>query len=104
MLVFALVSGVAVVVLVTLAMLPLRFPTASDKRVAIAAAASERFFLGALVAPVAAGLHLNAVAVGAVLGLGLSIGPALITKSYPPILGLGLLFGVGTGLVYEWVY
>jgi hypothetical protein len=46
-------------------------------------------------------LHFNAIAIRVVLGIGLSIGSALITKSFAPILSLGLLLGAGTGLAYE---
>lgn len=80
---------------------PLTFPTREDKRTALLAAAADRFFLGALVGPVAAGLNLNGLLVGAVLGVGLSIGSALVTKSYAAILVMGLLLGGAVGLVYE---
>jgi hypothetical protein len=65
------------------------------------AAAADRFFLGLLVGPVAAGTGLYGVLVGAGLGVGLSIGSAFITKSYVPILVMGLLLGTGVGVAYE---
>jgi hypothetical protein len=103
-LLFALLAGVAAALLAAASMLPLRFPTPSDKRVAIAAAAVDRFFLGLVIGPVAAALHLNGPAVGAVLGLGLSIGSALITRTYLPILALGTLLGAAVGLAYELLF
>ena len=100
-LVFALVAGLVVAVLAVVSMLPLRFPSSRDKRVAVVAAAADRFFLGFVIGPVSAALHLSGLVIGAILGLGLSIGSAMITKSYAPILVLGIVLGVGVGLAYE---
>jgi hypothetical protein len=98
---FALVAGLVAAVVAVASMLPLRFPSPRDKRVAMAAAAADRFFLGFVVGPVAAAVDLNGLVVGVVLGLGLSIGSALVTKTYVPILALGALLGAGVGLAFE---
>ncbi len=101
---FALRAGVIVAARAAGTMVPLPFPTPRDKRTAILAAAVERFCLGFVIGPAARGLGANGLAVGLLLGLGLSIPSALITKSYAPILDLGLLFGLGVGLAYQFVY
>jgi hypothetical protein len=101
---FAVVAGLVAALVAVASMLPLRFPSRHDKRVAVAAAAADRFFLGLVVGPAAAGLNVNGLLIGAVLGLGLSIGSALVTKSYAPILVLGTLLGAGVGLAYELVF
>jgi hypothetical protein len=98
---FALFAGLIAAGVAVAVMLPLTFPTREDKRTALLAAAADRFFLGGLVGPVAVGLNLNGLLVGAVLGIGLSIGSALVTKSYVPILVMGLVLGIGVGLAYE---
>jgi hypothetical protein len=98
---FALFAGLIAAAVAVAMMLPLTFPTRDDKRTALLAAAADRFFLAALVGPAASGLKLNGLLVGALLGIGLSIGSALVTKSYVPILVMGLLLGVSVGLVYE---
>ena len=97
---FALIAGLIVGTVDTLVMVPLPFPSPEAKRTAMIAAFIERFFLGFVVGPVAAGLDANAILVGAVLGLGLSVPTALITKSYVPIVALGLLGGVTVGIAY----
>jgi hypothetical protein len=101
MLAFALLSGLAAALVAVGSMIPLRFDTVADKRIAMTAAAADRFFLGLLVAPVASASGLHGVLAGAGLGVALSIGSALITKSYVPILVMGLLLGTGVGMAYE---
>jgi hypothetical protein len=98
---FAVFAGLIAAVVAVAVMLPLAFPTREDKRTALLAAAADRFFLGALVGPAAAALGMNGLLIGAVLGVGLGIGSALVTKSYLPILVTGLLLGIGVGVAYE---
>jgi len=57
-----------------------------EKREAIAAAFVDRVLIGAL------------------LGLGLSIPSALITRAYVPILLIGTIGGLAVGLAYELIY
>jgi hypothetical protein len=82
-------------------MLPLEFDSAAEKRQAITGAFVERFFLGFLIGPAASGLGVNGIIIGALLGVGLSLGTALITKTWAPILGMGLLTGIAVGIAYE---
>ena len=101
---FALIAGLIVGTVDTLVMVPLPFPSPEAKRTAMIAAFIERFFLGFVVGPVAAGLDANGILVGAVLGLGFSVPTALVTKSYVPIIALGLVGGVAVGVAYVVVY
>jgi len=101
---FALTAGLIVGTVDTLVMVPLPFPSREAKRTAMTAAFIERFFLGFVVGPVAAGLDANGILVGAALGLGFSVPTALITKSYVPIIALGLVGGVAVGVAYVVVY
>lgn len=90
-----LLAGVTVVLL----MLPMSFP---DKRAALTAAFVSRFSIGFLTANTALPFH--PIAVGAGIGLLLSIPDALITKAYVPILVIGTIIGAlcGTAVLY-WV-
>jgi hypothetical protein len=101
---FAAVAGLATGGLAVLAMLPIPFPTAAERQVALIAAFVDRTVLGFAVGPVARGLSVNGVAVGIVLGAGFSVGAALIARAYLPIIGLGVLFGTAVGAAYEFVY
>ena len=75
-------------------MLPLSFP---DKRTALAAAFLDRFAIGFLSAQVS--LPLPHWAVGAVVGLLVSLPSAVVTKAYVPILVVGLVGGAICGLI-----
>lgn len=92
---FALVAGLLLAVIFTALMIPLPFPTPQEKRTAMGAAFLERFWHGFIIGPVASGLGANGILVGAVLGLGLSIPTAVITKSYIPVIPLGLHHRIG---------
>jgi hypothetical protein len=98
---FSFIAGTVAAVIDSSVMLPLDFDSAAEKRRAIAGAFCERFFLGFLIGPVAAGLGVNGIIMGALLGLGLSLGTAVITRTWAPILGMGLLTGIAVGIAYE---
>ena len=104
MLGFAVLAGLAVAVVAAGLMLPITFPSAEQKRLALLAALVDRFLLGFVIGPVAAGLDANGMLVGALVGLGLSLPTAMITRSYAPVLGIGLVAGVGVGLAYSLVF
>jgi hypothetical protein len=67
--------------------LPIPFPAPEAERLAMLAAFVDRFFLG--------------LVVGGLLGLGLSLPTAMITRSYAPVLAVGTLAGLGVGVAYE---
>ena len=102
--VFAFVAGFSAAVVDTATMIPLRFPSPHEKRQAMTAAFVERFFLGFIVGPLAAGLDTNGIFIGAIIGIGTSIGTAIITKTWAPIIIMGLITGLGVGLAYELLF
>ncbi|MFZ0493568.1 MAG: hypothetical protein WAM81_10290 [Acidimicrobiia bacterium] len=102
--IFSLLAGVAAAVVDTGVMVPLEFPTADAKRQAMIAAFIERFFLGFMIGPVAAGLGANGIAIGALLGVGASLGTSIITRTWAPIIGMGFVTGILVGVAYELVF
>ncbi len=82
-------------------MIPLDFPSVEAKRRAMTAAFIERFFLGFIVGPVAAGLDANGILIGVLVGMGTSVGTAIITRTWAPIIAVGLITGAGVGIAYE---
>jgi hypothetical protein len=86
--VLGVLLGLAAGIVVVALMAPMSFP---DKRAALAAAFVSRFSIGFLTANVA--LPLQPIALGAALGLVLSIPDALVTKAYAPILIIGIVLG-----------
>lgn len=77
-------------------MAPLSFP---DKRAALLGAFINRFSIGLVIGAVS--LPWPGWAVGLFLGVLLSLADAIITKAYPPILGLGALGGTVIGFVVQ---
>jgi hypothetical protein len=75
-------------------MLPLSFP---DKPTALAAAFASRFAIGFLIPQVK--LPLPPVAGGALVGLLVSVPDSIVTHTYAPILGTGVLGGTIIGWI-----
>lgn len=92
-LVFGMIAGLLFGVADVLLMIPLKM---DDKRTAMAGAFIGRFAIGFLVPVV--GLPMPGWAIGAVVGLLISLPDAIITKTYLPILGVGLVGGVLIGV------
>lgn len=86
--------GLTVGVVDVLLMLPLKFP---DRTAALLGAFCARFALGFFTATVR--LPLSPSWAGIVVGLLTSAPDAIITKTYAPILGTGVLFGAISGWV-----
>ena len=86
--------GVTVGVLDVLLMLPLQFP---DRTAALLGAFCARFALGFFAAT--SRLPLPPIWAGIVVGLLTSAPDAIITNTYVPILGTGVLFGAVCGWV-----
>ena len=89
--------GLGCAVLASLLMIPLKFPTADEKRRALLAAFLNRFALGFVVANVT--LPLPSPVAGAIVGFGVSASDAVVTKAYGPILGMGAVMGALCGWV-----
>jgi hypothetical protein len=101
---FALIAGAAFGTISAGSMVKIKAPSPEAKRDAIVAAFVDRFLIGFVVGPVASGLGVNGLLVGALLGLGLSVPSALITKAYVPIIVIGTIGGLAVGIAYELVY
>jgi hypothetical protein len=89
-----LVAGFAFGALTVATMLPLAFP---DKRAALIGAFINRFAIGFLIPLVE--LPLPGWGAGLAIGLLLSLSPAIITKAFAPILGLGTVGGALIGFL-----
>jgi hypothetical protein len=78
-------------------MLPMKVEDKRKKYEALAGAFIERFMLGFLIPVVSIGI--NPILTGALLGLGLSVPTALITRAYAPIIGIGVVGGIIIGII-----
>ena len=85
-------------------MIKIEAPSLRQKREAMAAAFVDRFLIGFVVGPVAKGLGASGLLIGALLGLGLSVPSALITRAYLPILAIGTIGGLAVGAAYLLLY
>jgi hypothetical protein len=92
-----LICGSVFGVLDVAVMLPMKMGDRRKKTEALAGAFIERFMLGFLIPVVSIGV--NPIATGAILGLGLSVPTALITRAYAPIIGIGLVGGIIIGVI-----
>lgn len=91
-LVFGLIAGLVFGAVDVALMLPMEFP---DKKTALIGAFLSRFAIGFLIPLVK--LPLPGWAVGALVGLLISLPDAVITKAYAPILATGLIGGLAIG-------
>lgn len=104
MLTFSLIAGLVFGTISAGSMIKLEAPSLRQKREAMAAAFIDRFLIGFVIGPVAKGLGANGLMIGALLGFGLSIPSALITRAYIPIMAIGTIGGLAVGLAYVLVY
>ena len=83
--------GILFGIIDVLLMIPLSFPNAADKRLAMTGAFFDRFAIGVLIGasilPVAPWLQ------GVIVGLLVSLPSAIITRTYLPILSIGVIGG-----------
>jgi hypothetical protein len=93
---FALANlcGLVFGALTVLSMLPLSFP---DKRAALLGAFFNRFAIGFVV--ILIDIPCSGWLIGLTIGILLSLPPAIITKAFAPILGIGAVGGVIIGLI-----
>ena len=90
--VFGLIAGLVFGALDVALMLPMDFP---DKKTALAGAFLSRFAIGFLIPLVK--LPMPSWAIGAIVGLLVSLPDAVITKAYVPILATGVVGGMIVG-------
>jgi hypothetical protein len=100
--VFGVLCGICFGVLDVLLMLPLKYETKRKKYEALSGAFLERFMLGLIVPNVTLGL--NPIVTGGLLGFGLSIPTAIITRAYIPITVIGVIGGAAIGLLQVLVF
>lgn len=70
----------------------MKFP---DRRAALVARFANRFLIGFFTAT--SFLPLHPILAGGLIGLLVSVAPAMITKSYAPVLGVGVVLGLACG-------
>jgi hypothetical protein len=91
--IFGIFAGLIFGVVDVALMIPVDFP---DKPTAMLGAFASRFAIGFLIPLVR--LPMPAWAVGALVGLLISLPDAIIARAYAPILGTGLVGGIIIGL------
>ena len=88
--------GILFGILDVLMMVPISFPTASEKRIAMVGAFFDRFAIGVLIGatilPFAPWLQ------GVTISFLVSLPSAIITRNYIPILGVGVVGGALAGI------
>ena len=77
-------------------MLPISFP---DKRAALLGAFFNRFAIGLVI--ILIDIPCSGWLIGLTIGILLSLPPAIVTKVFVPILGIGAVGGVIIGLIRE---
>lgn len=90
--VFGVIAGLGFGAIAVALMIPMEFP---DKKTALLCAFTSRFAIGFLIPLVE--MPMPVWAIGAVVGLLISLPDAIITKAYAPILGTGLAGGLIVG-------
>lgn len=85
------------IVLSTVAIAPMFKMTFPDKQAAIIGAFVNRFAIGFLIPNALPGI--DPIVRGLLLGVLLSLPDAIITKSYAPIMGLGIIGGLVVGFI-----
>lgn len=91
-----IIAGLIFGVIDVLIMIPLPLP---DKTIAMIASFINRFAIGFFIATV--DLPIPNWIKGLLIGLLLSLPDAIITKTYAPILGIGVIGGIIIGLIIK---
>jgi hypothetical protein len=99
--ILGIICGLAFGVVDVLIMIPLKYENNRKRNEAMSAAFLERFMIGFLIPNVEIGLH--PAIVGLLLGFGLSLPSAIITRVYAPIIGIGIIGSVIIGFIVQTV-
>jgi len=91
------ICGLVFGIIDVLVMIPLKYENNRKRNEAMTAAFLERFMIGFLIPNVNLGIH--PALTGLLLGAGLSLPSAIITRAYVPIIGIGIVGSVIIGLV-----
>lgn len=97
--VLGIICGLAFGVIDVLVMIPLKNEDNRKKTEAMSSAFLERFMIGFLIPNVDIGIH--PALTGLVLGAGLSLPTAIITRVYAPIIGIGVVGSVIIGFIVK---
>jgi hypothetical protein len=92
-----LICGAVFGVIDVAVMIPMKMENRRKRIEALTGAFIERFMLGFIIPTISIGL--NPILTGALVGLGLSVPTALITRAYAPIIGIGVVGGVIIGII-----
>lgn len=93
------ICGLAFGIIDVLVMIPLKYENDRKRKEAMSAAFIERFMIGFLIPNVNLGIH--PAFTGLLLGAGLSLPTAIITRAYVPIIGIGIVGSFIIGLVIK---
>lgn len=91
------ICGVVFGLFSSLIMVPMKFENGREKWEALTSAFLDRFMIGLLVPNVTFGL--DPLISGLILGIGLSLPSAIITRAYAPIIVIGAIGGLIIGYV-----
>jgi len=93
------ICGLAFGIIDVLVMIPLEYENNRKRNEAMSSAFVERFMIGFLIPNVNLGIH--PALVGLLLGAGLSVPSAIITRAYAPIIGIGIVGSVIIGFIVK---
>ena len=91
------ICGLTFGVIDVLVMIPLKYENNRKRIEAMTAAFIERLMIGFLIPNVEFGIH--PAITGLLLGLGLSLPSAIITRAYAPIIGIGIAGSIIIGFI-----
>ena len=92
-----IICGLAYGIIDVLIMIPLKYENKRKRNEAMSAAFIERFMIGFLIPNLELGIH--PALTGFLVGSGLSVPSAIITRAYAPIIGIGIIGGVIIGFL-----
>lgn len=92
-----IIFGIAFGIIDLLLMISLKFEDKRKMFEAMSGAFVDRFMIGFLIPNVDLGVH--TAVTGILLGLGLSLPSAIITRAYAPIIGIGVVGGIIIGFI-----
>ena len=93
------ICGLVFGVIDVLVMIPLKYENNRKRNEAMSATFIERFMIGFLIPNVDFGIH--PALTGLLLGVGLSVPSAIITRAYAPIIGIGTIGGLIIGFIVK---